>query len=109
MASAWVGVTTLALYAGQRSAPHGLFECSSDMLPGPPLLLITIASPRVPFPARQAHISSRARVQTPALSAGLGRDRDTNVRERDGSGTHAGGSGTGVGELLAGTGGSGMV
>jgi len=25
----WVGLMALALFAGQRSAPHGLFECSS--------------------------------------------------------------------------------
>jgi len=44
-----------------------------------------------------------------ALSAGPGRDRDTNVRERDSSGTQTGGSRTGVGEFLAGTGGRGIV
>jgi len=44
-----------------------------------------------------------------ALSAGPGRDRDTNVREWDGSGTQTGGSRTGAGELLAGTGGRGMA
>ena len=62
-------------------------------------------------PTARTPVSSGCRhgVMAIALSAGPGRDRDTNVRERDGSGTQTGGSGTSTGELLAGTGGHGMA
>jgi len=57
----------------------------------------------------QTPVSSGVDVTALAVSVGPGRDQDTNVRERDGSRTKTGGTGTGAGELLVGTGGSGMA
>ena len=93
----WVGVTARV----QRLQPYVRQSA---------FLKVTTRHQR-PFctPRHCVCVYARHIIKPLALSAGPGRDRDTKVRERDGSGTQTGGSGTGAGELLAGTGGSGMA